>query len=400
MRLTNIPWNGILSIGVAFLVTRILVFGTIYFSMVDLISALRTGEVFWRVSPQNILVDGLVRWDSHYYLEVALRGYTFYSTDFFPVYPLLMKGLSLLIGHLTFCGLLISNLAFLVALVYLYALARQEFDDEVAQRTVFYLAAAPAAFFFSALYSDSVLLACIIASFYYARNGRWVFAGIAGAIASATRIFGLLVAVFILLEALWRCGIRFLPKPWSWKAQVDLLRVDVKLAPKAWPGMVAAAGSTTGLLAYMIYLNNTFNDPLAFFHVQSQFGRQVDSSSLFRLISNTAQSLANQGNFWMGQIDSRLIFDLLTTLILIPLVVIVLIKMRPSFGLYTFLVFMVPLMTSTLTSIRRYALILVPCFILLGVWGRRPWLDRIIICISIALQVYFAILFSHWLFVG
>jgi hypothetical protein len=48
----------------------------------------------------------------------------------------------------------------------------------------------------------------------------------------------------------------------------------------------------------------------------------------------------------------------------------------------------------------RYVLMLVPCFILLATWGRRGWVDRLVLAIFLPLTANFAILFSHWYFVG
>jgi hypothetical protein len=191
-----------------------------------------------------------------------------------------------------------------------------------------------------------------------------------------------------------------LPKPWSWKAQVDILRKDLQLIPGTWPGVLAAVGSTTGLLAYMYYLNRTFGDPLYFVRQQSIWARQLGGDWLARLVTNTIQGLNLGGDFWRGQINLGGLEDTVATLVFFLLVIAVMIKMRPSFGIFTFLAFITPLLSATVYSMRRLVLVLVPCFILLGVWGRRPWLDRIIVAVSLAFQAYFAILFSHWQFAG
>lgn len=49
------------------------------------------------------------------------------------------------------------------------------------------------------------------------------------------------------------------------------------------------------------------------------------------------------------------------------------------------------------THSRSFAL---PCFLLLAVWGRQQWGDRLIVGVSLPLLAYFAVLFSHWYFVG
>lgn len=397
----RIPWNGVRAVFLAFVVTRLIIFAAIYLSMVDMSTAIRTGDIYWRAVPQNILIDGLVRWDSDRYRDIALRGYTASDTAFFPLYPLLVRLLYKVLGHnIYLCGLLVSNLMFLVGLAYLYALVHQEYDEETAGRAVFYLAAAPAAFVFSAFYSESVLLAFMMASFYYARNQRWFLAGLMGAAASAARVPGILTSVFLLLEACWQQGIRFLPQAWNWKAQLAQFKQDLRLIPGAWRGFLAAAGSTSGLVAYMIYQKIRFNDPLSFFHQQANWSRNLGGDWLNRLLIGTFQQLHLGGDFWAGQIDVNLLQDVVATLIFLSLVIAVILKMRPSFSMFTLLAFLTPLLTATVYSMRRLTLTLVPCFILLAVWGRRPWLDRIIVGFSLSFQVYLVILFSHWIFAG
>ncbi len=83
-----------------------------------------------------------------------------------------------------------------------------------------------------------------------------------------------------------------------------------------------------------------------------------------------------------------------------PLVVMVAVKLRPAYAFYTGLVFFVPLSTGTVGSMTRYVLMLVPCFLLLAHWGRRAWVDRLVLCIFSPLMGYLAVLFSHWYFIG
>ena len=400
---SKIPWKALQAVLLAFILTRLMIFAITYLSMIEL--PVRTGDVYWRSITQNILADGMVRWDSGFYRDIILRGYPSVSggraTAFFPSYPIIVWLLYKVIGHVYLSGLLVSNITFLIALFYLYALVRQEYDDrEIASRAVFYLAAAPSAFIFSAMYTESTFLAFLIASFYYARNRHWVLAALTGAAASAARAPGVAVAIFILLEGFHQQGIRYWPAAWSLKTQIDLLLKDGRLALAAWPSILAAAGATTGLWIYMIYLKIVFGDPLSFLHVQSFWGRQVTDNWLTSLTIGTINRLNLGGNLWAGQINVNLLQDVLATLVFIPLVIVVMLKMRPAYGIFTFISFLIPLLSSSAVSMRRYVLTLVPCFILIAIWGRRPWVDRVVVVVSLTLQAYLTILFTHWYFAG
>ncbi len=168
---------------------------------------------------RNILLDGLVRWDGGIYLSIAAGGYPLAShggvapaTAFFPAYPLLVRAVEFVVHNDHLAGVLVSNVAFLVALAYLYALARRESDRDTAARAVFYLAAAPAAVFFSAAYTESLFVACVAATFYHAGKGQWAPAALAAILASATRNTGFVLAAVIALEALHQAGVRFWPR--------------------------------------------------------------------------------------------------------------------------------------------------------------------------------------------
>src|SRR6202011_17894 len=107
-------------------------------------------------------------------------------------------------GDHLLAGLVISNLAFLAALAYIYALSKMEFGDEsTAFHAIFYIAIFPTAIFFSAVYTESLFLALTVASVYYARRGNYITSGIVGALAALTRVEGVLLVLPLMYE-IWR----------------------------------------------------------------------------------------------------------------------------------------------------------------------------------------------------
>ena len=397
----RLPWRAIGSVLLAFLITRSMVVVVTYFSIIEL--PVRQRSDYFTVAPHNLILSGLVRWDSRYYLQIATTGYSRADNSanaaFFPVYPLMVKVFSL-VSHISIAtsGLLLSNLLFLVALAYLYALTRDEFDESVANRAVFYLAAAPAAFVFSAFYSDSALVAFSIACFYYAHHRHWGLAALMGAMASASQMAGFLTAVFIALEGLRQQGAAYIPHPWKWKAQVALLWADLKLIPRAWPAILAAVGTMAGWLSFMVYLQHALGDPLAFIHTNAGWGRGISWNWLPRLVDNTLSGLQWGGNLLAGQFNANNFKDVAALLIFLPIVIAVMVKMPAPYAWFTFLVYMLAPISGSLESMRRFVLWLLPCYMVLGVWGKRPWVDRLIIGFSLPLQAYLTILFSHWYF--
>jgi predicted membrane protein len=324
------------------------------------------------------------------------------NAAFFPVYPLLVKTFSGLVGDVFLSGILVSNIAFLFALRYMYRLAAREFDNATAARAVFYFAAAPTALFFSAMYTESVYMLAILATFYYAREGMWDRAALAGAIASGTRNTGVLMAMVIALEGLHQTGFRFKPRRWTWnrKALLFYYLQQIKLIPKAWKAYLAAAFSTIGLIGYMAYLANTFGDPLGFIHVQATWGREVSGAGIGRLIPDTIKNIGIGQNFWVGQFNVYYLLCTIATLVFGVLVIISLFKLRPAYSFYALLTFLVPISTGSVGSMTRYILMLIPCFLLLAKWGKSPLVDKIVLSFFLPLMGYLAVMFSHWYFVG
>src|SRR5438270_1775277 len=75
----------------------------------------------------NLLVSPLARWDSVWYLNIAQGGYhrdpLHLRATFFPLYPMMVRGLGVVVRSDLIAGVLISLVCFVVALVLLYRLA-------------------------------------------------------------------------------------------------------------------------------------------------------------------------------------------------------------------------------------------------------------------------------------
>lgn len=389
----------------AYLITRLMILVIIFVSMITIPS--RSGPVLF-ADPDNIVLDGLIRDDSWWYSSIIQHGYTMGNAEtgeqgnaaFFPLYPLLVKMVAALIGNVFLAGVLVSHAAFLVALGYLYTLTRREFDDETAARAVFYLAAAPTSVFFSAMYTESLFVALVIATFYYSRERQWDIAALCGALAAATRNTGVLLAAVIALEGLHHYGFRVRPDRSAGSTLSMHLRRQWQAVRASWPSLIAAACVPLGLLAFMAYLTNKFGDPIAFITVQATWGRDVSASSAANLFGRTIERLNIGPNVLGGTINSRALLELLFTIGFGLLLVAVAFKLRPAYAVFGGLTFLVPLASGTTGSMTRYILMLVPCFILLAYWGRRAWVDRVIVGIFLPLLGYFTVLFSHWYFAG
>jgi hypothetical protein len=274
----------------------------------------------------DALVAPAARWDAGWYLLVAEHGYgpglgsaTAARSVFFPLYPLLVAAFSgPLVGPIG-AGVLISVVAFAVALYWLHRLTALEVAwsqtvaggrgattsgrattgrwaavrgwaatpgwaavrvvgegsaVDIPRLTIVAMAFAPMGFFFSAVYSESLFLALSVGVFWHARNGHWARAAMLGALASATRPTGILLLAPVLLlylygprgdrpgdieptaEGRWR-----LP---GWARPRYRIGWDV-----LWLALIPL-----GVAVFLAYLGLSGGDPASPFSSQQLWGRQ------------------------------------------------------------------------------------------------------------------------------
>jgi hypothetical protein len=197
----------------------------------------------------DALVAPAARWDAVWFLEIAGAGYGAEDdrAAFFPLYPGLVHLAGLVTGSRVIGGVLVSLACFFAGLVLLHRLVALDFGDEVARICVLLVAVFPGALWFSALYSEALFLLLSVGCVYAARRGLWAWAGVAGALAAATRSAGLVLLV-PLLVLWWQAGRR--PGALAWTALVP-----------------------AGLGAFCLVLAAAGQDPLAPFGAQESWRR-------------------------------------------------------------------------------------------------------------------------------
>jgi Gpi18-like mannosyltransferase len=187
---------------VGLVAVRLLDLGGGYVPLVDL----GEGCSFLIDVPPNSVPGIWARWDSNFYLVLANRGYAacHSAMGFFPLYPLLMTGLSRMTGlSLAMSGMLISQLSYLAAILFFYKLARLIQDNHTyAMWSVFYLVLFPSSFFFIAVYAEALSLALSILAVYLIlrTSPLYIQSGLSLGIASAARPLGWLLNVVVLVE--------------------------------------------------------------------------------------------------------------------------------------------------------------------------------------------------------
>ncbi len=145
--------------------------------------------------------DRFARWDAGWYHGIAANGYAYVeggrnNLAFFPLYPSLMGIGGRLLGgdqqDFYFAGILVSWIAFAIAMALLYRLATLDMPRESALRATTYAAVFPSAYFFGIVYSESLFFLTLVGAVLALRQRMWVWAAIAGAAMTATRVNGVM----------------------------------------------------------------------------------------------------------------------------------------------------------------------------------------------------------------
>ncbi|MFN2448683.1 MAG: mannosyltransferase family protein [Candidatus Baltobacteraceae bacterium] len=329
---------------------------------------------------RDLLLAVWGHWDAVHYIDIATIGYHGTDMAFFPLYPLLIAALGKAVGNHLVAGLVISNVALFFGLLYLYKLVEHEFDRHVARRSIFYISIFPTAIFFSAVYTEALFFMLTVASFYYMRERRWWFAGLFGFFAALTRIEGVLLVVPYVIE--WTAA--------HWAA----LRGSGSKRD-ALAHLLPVAFVPLGLAVYMTCLWVINGDPLYFSHVQANWNRHL--APPWTAVWNSVHKIAFSS---MPQTVANQILELTFTALMIGVLAAGWRRLRPSYIAYMALSILVPLCTSSLMSMPRFALVLFPMFAIFGLWGSRPTLNNAIVALSLPLLGLFTVLFADWYWVA
>lgn len=306
------------------------------------VAFLPLGAVY-KVNTQGAL-NLWAQWDGEAYLTIAQKGYvpladgrTLYN--FLPLYPFSIRLLGFLIPDLALAGFILSGVFALIAFYYLHRLTEKEFGKAAAKKAVVLLLFFPTAFFFSAIYTESLFLALVAASFYYARSGNWIYAGLLAAPLPFVRIVGLAFWIVLVVEYITQGG------------------TTKKINPREALGFAAALAGVALFFVYSILVTGTV---FGYANQQNLWTRAINSPHVallnaFELILFRSPVLALYSAWNLSVLG----FFAATLYHAIK-------KMRPSYAVYMFLMMILPLLSSTLEGFSRFILICFPSFMILA----------------------------------
>lgn len=363
---------------------------------------------------------GFPRWffswanfDGVHYLTIAEKGYlgTGLIQAFFPVFPLLMKVVTLFTNNALLSGLLVSNVMAFALICAWYYFLKETLKEKIAWLGVLILLLFPTSFFLGALYSESLFLFLVICCFIAARQRQWWLAALIAAVASATRIVGVMLVPALLVELYiqrtWegsrRVKIVGLPRKVDGQAVINLIKhalsqIDRFLA-RSWKEGILISIGMLGLVMYMTYLSAEFKDPLYFLHVQSEFGsgRQETIVTFPQVVWRYFKILWYYRPIGLKYFAFFQEFAL-TVSVLVGLL-LSLRKVRFSYVVFALAAFFVPTLTGTFSSMPRYVLVCFPIMMWLAATLQdKKWVKLIYLVGSGILLILNTILFiqGYW----
>ncbi len=313
--------------------------------------------------------------DGVHYLTIIKNGYhgAAYIQAFFPLYPLLSVLFQLFINNTLLATLFVSNISFVLFLIIWYLFLQQNYSSKIAQYGVLSLLLFPTSFFFASSYTESLFLLFVIGSFWSVQQKRYWLAAGCIALASATRITGILLLPAVLFEIVFTDT--------KWSLSLKILQKTIEKQLHKWRRHIKPIGivslGAVGLLSYMYYLYREFGDPVYFFHVQSEFGGGVRQETLVsypQVIFRYIKILLTARPFdfkYFSYVQEFVvgIIGLLTILYSAN-------KARLSYIIFSVLAFLLPTLTGTFSSMPRYILVCFPIFILLATWAEKSKIFR------------------------
>ena len=230
----------------------------------------------------------LLVWDAGWFLRVATDGYPHgYTYDlagqlqgnelaFFPVYPMLIRGLAALGPSPQTAAIAVSWLASIAAAIALHLLGTTLYGRRVGWALVAICCSAPVSVVFSMAYSEGIFLALVAGMLVAAHRRVWWAAGLLGLAAALTRPTGAAAALALAVAALLA------------------LRGSRE---KAWQPLGAAALALASVPALLAWVGWRVGDPAAWFRIQAAgWGTSFDyGTSTVKFLDQTL----SEGDGWI-----------------------------------------------------------------------------------------------------
>ncbi len=280
------------------------------------------------------------------------------SVRFFPAFPMAARAVGWVTGVGAGVALVaIANLCALAAMGVLVVLVRHDLGDaDLARRSTWLLALAPAAYSLVLGYADATLLLCSVVTLLGARTQRWWVAALAGLVAGLVRPVGVLLVVPVIIEVIRRRG--------------------DGAGPGRWVARLAAAGApAVGTAVYLGWVRWQFGDPWLPFRVQQQSGHRGAIALPLSAMAHNLESVVHGHHLGSA-------LHVPWALLCVGLVVVAFRRLPLSYAAFAAAVLVLSLASSNLDSFERYALGAFPLVIAASTLTSRRRVEVVVLVVA------------------
>jgi hypothetical protein len=307
--------------------------------------------------------------------------------SFFPFYPYVIRifawpleriGLNPLAAA-SLAGVVVAVLGALAGLLALWDMTRPYFEEEVADRTIFYALIFPTAFFFAMVYTEGLFIGLAFGALALSKRGHWFWASILGLLAAWTRAHGAALVLPLLVFWLMQIQWRELVKPqltWKWFAQ--------------------GAFAFLPVVGYLLWRYSDLG--MGWAELQSFFfGRGLMPIS--RSIADWKRAFAYASSFGGG--SAQIYFGIEVGSVLLALIASLwLLRQDLTVAFFSLAVVFLSVFSGSAQSMARYMIVAPAPYIFLAQLGKNKTFDRAWTLLSILLLGMEASLFAVDMWVG
>lgn len=319
------------------------------------------------------LVADLTSWDGDWFLRAVHHGYPSHlpmvdghvaasPIAFFPLFPLVVRGLATLGIAPGFGALLLSGATGATAVIAVGFLARRIAGEARASRAVLLFAVFPGTFAFSFAYSEGIVITCAGFGLIALLDRRWWLAGVLGAVATAASP----VALAFVVSCAWSGG----------RAALRDRTVRPLLAPLLAP---------LGFVAFMSYL---------WIHTGTSMAWRLTERGGWKSFPSAAYPFRIVWTFVSNPLSPTMTGQILlagTVATVIGLVLMVRERQPVPVLLYGLCAAGAAAVSQPVGLRPRFLMLAFPMVIAVGT-RYRGWTHRILICVSVALLILFTML--------
>ena len=336
----------------------------------------------------------LVRYDSGWYLTILERGYGPAPAPgqqsahvFFPLYPLLARGLRAIVPVDGFvAGQILSLICFLGAGLLFAAEGRRRLGDAGSRHALLFLLLYPTAFFLVSMYSESLFLLLALAAFREARCDRPATAALLGLLAGLSRPPALALAAPLAIEAFLAAR----------QGRADLpARSDRRALGRA---LLVGAAPVAGVLLWVFGAGWAAGEPGLFFRIQEAWQRGASPLAGIRRFAEGLPSRIARGD---AREHPSFLLDYAHFLLFAAIGVYQARRRLFSDAAWTAGALLLPIASGISASLPRYVLVVYPAFYALArIFEGRPRLRLAWWILSGLLLAAGEAAFVHWRWVA